>query len=62
MAPIPGLVERLQRYSGQETIPPPPDQLGQGRFDAPPRKPPEPDTLVDENGVSLIKDEESRSH
>ena len=62
MAPIPGLVERLQRYSGQETIPPPPDQLGRGHFDPPPRKPPEPDTLVDENGVSLIKDEESRSH
>jgi acyl-coenzyme A synthetase/AMP-(fatty) acid ligase len=62
MAPIPGLVERLQRYSGQETIPPPPDQLGPGRFDPPPQEPPEPDTLVDENGVSLIKDEESRSH
>ena len=62
MAPIPGLVERLQRYSGQETIPPPPDQLGRGHFDPPPRKPPEPDTLVDEDGVSLIKDEESRSH
>ena len=31
MAPIPGLVERLQKYSGQETVPQPPDDfLGGG--------------------------------
>ena len=61
MAPIPGLVERLQKYSGQETVPQPPDDfLGGGS--PPPPEAEEPAELVDE--IPLVEDEErgSRSH
>ena len=57
-APIPDLVERLQRYSGQETIPPPPGI-----------QPAEPvdDTPEQDDEIPLVIDEErpaggSRSH
>ena len=59
VAPIPGLVERLQKYSGQETVPQPPDDfLGGGT--PPPQE--EPAEFVDE--IPLVEDEErgSRSH
>ena len=60
MAPIPGLVERLQKYSGQETVPQPPDDFLGGGTPAPPE--PEPEEPVDE--IPLVEDEErgSRSH
>ena len=61
MAPIPGLVERLQKYSGQETVPQPPDDFLGGGSPAPPEEE-VPEVLVDE--IPLVEDEErgSRSH
>ena len=59
MAPIPGLVERLQKYSGQETVPQPPDDfLGGGT------PPPEPEAPEFDVEIPLVEDEErgSRSH
>ena len=59
MAPIPGLVERLRKYSGQETVPQPPDDfLGGGT------PPPEPEPPEFDDEIPLVEDEErgSRSH
>ena len=57
--PIPGLVERLQRYSGQETIPAPPGEFLSGS--------PEDAPAEDFDEIPLVEDEESttgghRSH
>ena len=62
VAPIPGLVERLQRYSGQETVPQPPDDFLGGGSPPPEPAPADPAELVDE--IPLVEDEErgSRSH
>jgi acetyl-CoA synthetase/medium-chain acyl-CoA synthetase len=62
IAPIPGLVERLQRYSGQETVPQPPDDFLGGGSPPPEPAPADPAELVDE--IPLVEDEErgSRSH
>jgi hypothetical protein len=61
IAPIPGLVERLQKYSGQETVPQPPDDFLGGGSPAPPEEQ-KPEELADE--IPLVQDEErgSRSH
>ena len=59
VAPIPGLVERLQKYSGQETVPQPPDDFLGGGTPPPPEERPKFD-----DEIPLVEDEErgSRSH
>ncbi len=60
VAPIPGLVERLQRYAGQQTVPQPPDDfLGGG---SPPEE--REQQALDDVIPLVIEDEErgSRSH